>query len=1506
MSDHLILVRKHLLRTLIPVTKKHSAMQNRLFLIEIFRPSVLWIFCIVLLLPSLATAQLTDLQTVVVTGGEFLEVSSPPEISSDGYVMLNLGISDGRGVYLWKEGTLTPVARKGDSGSVGLFDSVAANSLRKGGRIALGVNVKKDLSNDRDSYLFNYQSGAFNLVWSNTGPAVPGIGGDSKFISGGPLSVELIMDGDGRFIVEGGISGFESGIDNTNNAGIWKLPEGPDSLVMRRGMPKPSPGVGTFGVVSRFLAVSNNSKIAFYEEGIWLADQGLVLAAYIGQPAPGTNTTFYEFDAFISLNNQAEICFVGHIEAHESLPRLDGIWKGTAGNLELVALQGGRISENDPRSLSYGAFGKQPVINDKGMVAFGATADNGRKVIVKIIDGEGFIVAEVDQPPPGINDFRAVFKEIGPQLSFNRAGRVAFLGKYEAESVDPTTGIWAENADGLQLIVKVGDVIQVAEDDLRTVTELQFINERLQVSSGNADGYKSGFSDRGELLFFAKFLDGTAGVFVKALEVLNGTGFFWREGIASGNWSEVNNWEDSIGDDKERAPGINPPENASDEVVIQNADVTVDIDAQVGTLLAGGDMHIVSGAGLILGSEGNASDPFEFTNGDMDNRGTILQEAGLQVVLDDYDIVNFKNYTLKDGSVSGQNGSSFHNRGKLLKEGAGEQEISVPFENELDGVMEVNQGSLKLSGETVVFQGIQLDKSLQIASDSEVLVTGPLTMRGDFNLHGLGILRISSPWTVAFGTSLMNIEPGTGVRVVMEEGASLDTEDGKLVNNSVLEWLGGEISGGVVESSGVIEERPNWKVINGLTNKGEMAVPSGAVSPVLTGAILNEGEIILDSDLIINGGTIVNRSNETLQILGVKILNGDHRGKIINDTGKIVSRGTFLESNLIESHLQMKNGDIVLESGLLALNGGGYFTGVNEIQFNGTTTLEVGNNSELTINGLSEIYKHGLLDLLLLSDGDTNGGTFIVRKGSKLSVLSGLEIFSQIGGESDQGGEGFWLDGGEVDVGFSLRGLVTREKFLWTAGVLNSILGKGRVEVVGTLKIEDGAEKLLRAVLRLSDFGKVIQTSDLFIDGGKIVIDAKATWEADDDIQVSEMGGRIENFGNMTLGTATSSSPPMIVVEADVDNQKNIIVNSGLGEIGSDVEITGKISQLDGDILTKGEWRIGKPGSFKMSSIGIIDLGPDAYVELKGQWKNFFVEENRGKFHLWTTHEVSKFSNWSNAIMHIYEGGHLKVTASNLVQNGSLTVDSGAKVEVNGAISHTSGNTIIHGDLTASNYRVEGGRVSGSGVMHTEVEALHKTGPGASAGKLTVDGSFKQFSTGSLEIELGGNEAGSLYDQLVVNGTATLDGELRLLLIEDFENAVTSGDTFDILTATSIVGEFSNAPNGARIPTSGGKGSFVVNYSSDKVTVTAFEPAEQGEASIAVISRFLLNNESQALSFNVAGSIGHKYGVETSTNMTDWDLLHSELIDFDESFDYEYLLGEDEDRRFFRVGPAAD
>ena len=102
-------------------------------------------------------------------------------------------------------------------------------------------------------------------------------------------------------------------------------------------------------------------------------------------------------------------------------------------------------------------------------------------------------------------------------------------------------------------------------------------------------------------------------------------------------------------------------------------------------------------------------------------------------------------------------------------------------------------------------------------------------------------------------------------------------------------------------------------------------------------------------------------------------------------------------------------------------------------------------------------------------------------------------------------------------------------------------------------------------------------------------------------------------------------------------------------------------------------------------------------------------------------------------------------------------------------------------------------------------------------GVLNLAGDYFHLAGSLLEIELGGDDNSDpldpQFDQLVIDGSAMLEGDLSLALVDDYEPAV--GDSFDILIADEIDGEFaavSQTPFGTAL-------GFQVVYQGDRVQV---------------------------------------------------------------------------------------
>jgi hypothetical protein len=110
------------------------------------------------------------------------------------------------------------------------------------------------------------------------------------------------------------------------------------------------------------------------------------------------------------------------------------------------------------------------------------------------------------------------------------------------------------------------------------------------------------------------------------------------------------------------------------------------------------------------------------------------------------------------------------------------------------------------------------------------------------------------------------------------------------------------------------------------------------------------------------------------------------------------------------------------------------------------------------------------------------------------------------------------------------------------------------------------------------------------------------------------------------------------------------------------------------------------------------------------------------------------------------------------------------------------------------------GTIRGSGILTADVISDGRLVPGLSVGVLTIDGDYTQTMAGSLEIELNGYLPGTQFDQLLVDGAATLDGELDVVLLPGFapelagdQRVVRAGDlngTFALENIPGLPGDF--------------------------------------------------------------------------------------------------------------------
>lgn len=170
--------------------------------------------------------------------------------------------------------------------------------------------------------------------------------------------------------------------------------------------------------------------------------------------------------------------------------------------------------------------------------------------------------------------------------------------------------------------------------------------------------------------------------------------------------------------------------------------------------------------------------------------------------------------------------------------------------------------------------------------------------------------------------------------------------------------------------------------------------------------------------------------------------------------------------------------------------------------------------------------------------------------------------------------------------------------------------------------------------------------------------------------------------------------------------------------------------------------------------------------------------------------------------------GLVQVNAGSLVF--PLGMDNGENTTIN-----LNGGTLDPGD----NLTLESGdSLIGSGILSANLVNGGTVSPGASPGIITVDGDYTQQADGILEIQLGGTTAGTGYDQLVVTGTATMNGTLTVSLLDGFMPEL--GDTFFIIDhsgeGSSGTGDFDTI----NLPDLAGGLEMEIDFADPGVTLT--------------------------------------------------------------------------------------
>jgi uncharacterized protein YjbI with pentapeptide repeats len=275
-----------------------------------------------------------------------------------------------------------------------------------------------------------------------------------------------------------------SGIDATNNQGVWSEGAGSLAMVARTGDVAPGvPGGVNFGLnyaLELFEPVLNNvGQTAFYggltdgTVGLWSQGSGdLALVARDGTPAPGTpddvNLSFAVLRDFFpglpKLNDAGQVAFLANVTGAGVDNTNDwGMWSERTGGLGLVA-RSDSPAPGTPDGVNFDSFFFQSGFNNAGQSAFLAfvTGDGVDPSNDQGIWSEGSgglaLVARNGTPAPGTPSGVTFREFIFAAVAFNSMGRTTFKGFLTGEGVDDSNdeGIWFESSGTLALVARRG------------------------------------------------------------------------------------------------------------------------------------------------------------------------------------------------------------------------------------------------------------------------------------------------------------------------------------------------------------------------------------------------------------------------------------------------------------------------------------------------------------------------------------------------------------------------------------------------------------------------------------------------------------------------------------------------------------------------------------------------------------------------------------------------------------------------------------------------------------------------------------------------------------------------------------------------------------------------------------------------------------------------------------------------------------------------------------------
>ena len=487
------------------------------------------------------------------TDGGTLDFFQLPILDAMGHVTFaasvqGAGVTTSNDTGIWSEtsGVLSLVAREGNQApgvALGVnFGSFSSIKMGSEGSIAFAASlVGSGLVVVNDTGIWSASAGQLQLV-AREGSQAPGVARRALF-------ADLQGAGDSRPMVDasGRVAFFAGAFPVT---GVWLGHPGSLTPVMLSGNQAPSLPAGAkfdfgFPFADGNMAINSAGKVAFRaivsgggiagDPSIWTTASGTVsLVALTGDSAPGTpsgaNFGSYWNPIFGTpvINDAGFVAFAGSLQTDSGGVTMfndSGIWSQGSGALTLIAREGSH-APGTPEGVVFGQFAgaaqteNRPAIDSFGRVAFradlralaGLDANNNSGIWSEASGTLSLVAREGDQAPGASPGER--FFAFNQDPVINSKGHIAIWAALQKDGVFTGYGLWVQgDSNGLKLVVRSGDLFQIAPGTFRTVSSVSFGKGPSFGSAGDYNGGYMAFNDAQTLALYLDFSDGTSGIF---------------------------------------------------------------------------------------------------------------------------------------------------------------------------------------------------------------------------------------------------------------------------------------------------------------------------------------------------------------------------------------------------------------------------------------------------------------------------------------------------------------------------------------------------------------------------------------------------------------------------------------------------------------------------------------------------------------------------------------------------------------------------------------------------------------------------------------------------------------------------------------------------------------------------------------------------------------------------------------------------------------------------------